>query len=117
MDVASHESQLDEVGNLTEGFVESHMHRERSGPAATHADQANADDTAWPHVDELDVGAVSLEEGRIRLSTASMRVRSIMMCLTRPWLVSDWGPRQSRHRWRTFAGVVHAQPRGSEPGA
>jgi hypothetical protein len=117
VDLASHESQLDEVGNLTEDFVESHLHRERSGLAATHADQANADHAVWPHVDELDVGVVSLEEGRIRLSTVSMRVRSIMVFLTLRRLVCDWGPRQWRHRWRAFAGVVHAPPRGSEPGA
>jgi len=103
----SHELQLGEVRNLlTEDFVESHVHGERSGLAATHADHANADDAVWPHIDELDVGVVSLEEGRIRLSTASMRVRSIMVLLRLPWLIADWGPRHSRHRRRAFVGVV-----------
>jgi hypothetical protein len=35
--------------------------------------------------------------------------------LRRPSLVSEWGPRQSRHRGRAFVGVVHARLGGSEP--
>jgi hypothetical protein len=62
-EVVLHNSQLAELRHLlTEDFAESHVHRQRRGFAPTQAAQANAN-IIRPYIDELDVGAVRLEEG------------------------------------------------------
>jgi len=76
----SHESQLAKLGNLfAKNFRQPLVHHQRGGGTlAAQSGKAETDDAAILHIDELDVRAVRLSNGRIRLRTASMRSRAIM---------------------------------------